>query len=403
MASFQYVAQTDQGAIERGRIVGTSPSDARSRLSGRGRRVLNIQKAESAVFERKLSLPIKVVRRVRSSDIELLLQQLAVMLESGLTLVDSLRELSVHSPNKRQQDLCARLATLVEQGTSFVPALEKVGCFPPIVIQLARVGEETGELAATLQRAAEFLNVRRQATSGLLSALAYPLFTAAAACSVATYLVGWVIPKLATFLHAMGRKLPAMTQSLLDISAFVKQHGTAAGIVVASLIVGIAFCYTWPPGRHWIDRFLLRIPGVGMVLRMAGTHLLATSLALMLRSGVFLTDALKIATTLHSNRYLASRVQRAQEDVARGKNLASCLEGFGYVELLPSLIAVGERTGNLPHALEHVASYCENQVAAKIKRFGRLIEPVLIVVVGGIVGYVYSAFFIALMSAGGKF
>jgi len=406
MPEFSYVAQSSSGTIERGRIHGPGPADVKEQLSRSGRRLVGIKKARNQTFDLN-SLLARVrnwrPRSIRSSDLELMLQQIAVLLESGLELTSALGELRVLSPNRRLQQLCAELTEAVENGKSFSTSLSETGFFPPVVVQLARVGEETGELAVTLQRAAEFVENRRRVRGNLLSALAYPLLVAIAACAVATYLVGWAIPKLGVFLHAMGRKLPAMTQSLLDISSMTQQYGAQLGVFLFAGLLALALIYAWRPGRYRIDRALLRLPLFGPLMQMAATQQLASAVALMLRSGVFLPEALEVAAKLHSNQFLSAQVAGAPDKLATGNDLAEALSGSGFAPMLSSMIGVGERTGNLPHALEHVAKFYAVQVDTTLKRLGRLIEPTIIMVVGGIVGYVYIAFFMALLSAGGNF
>lgn len=406
MPAYTYVAKTSTGAIERGRIVGAGPADAKERLAQRGRRLVGIQPTD-VDSDRRDSFPgpfhFRLFRTLRASDVELMLQQLTVMLASGLELSQSLRELSLLSSRRQQKQLCTELAEAVEQGSTLADAFTRSQSFSPVVAQLARVGEETGELPTTLQRAAEFVESRRQTVSNLWSALAYPVFVAMAACSVAAYLVGWAIPKLAVFLHAMGRKLPTMTQSLLDVAGAIQVFGPHCLVMLAAAAVALVLFYIWRPGRYQIDRYLLSLPIVGPLMRMAETNQLASSLALMLRSGVFLPEALETAATLHYNYFLSEQVARARKKLALGQDLASSIRGFGFSPMLASMIAVGERTGDLPNALEHVAKFYAAQVETKLKRIARLIEPTIIVFVGGLVGYVYIAFFMALLSAGGNF
>ena len=405
MPEYLYVAQTSTGGIERGRIGGSSRSDAREKLAQIGQRLVGIEEAgakkKREINSARMRLP--KLQLIRSSDIELMLRQLSVMLESGLELSSSLRELSRHSPKRRQRYLYDKLAVAVEQGSSFANAVTETNAFPPVVAQLIRVGEESGQLPIMLQRAAGFMENRRQAVSSLLSALAYPTFVAIAACAVAVYLVGWAIPKLAVFLHAMGRQLPAMTKSLIDLSSLVQARGIQAFVLIATTMVAVALVYAWPTGRYRIDKGLLRIPMIGSLIGMAATYQLASSLALMLRSGVFLPEALETASKLHRNRFIAAKVASSREQLANGKDLASCLRGHGFGPMLSSMIAVGERTGELDKVLEHVAKFYGNVVQTRLKRLSRLVEPAIIMVVGGMVGYVYIAFFMALMSAGGNF
>lgn len=406
MTNFAYIAQTPGGVIERGQITGTGPSDVRELLTQRGRKLVHLHplstNASREAFRWDVS-KIRFGRSLRAADAELTLQQLAVMLESGLELADSLQELSRHSPRPRQRAVCKELDEAVRRGDSLEKALQQTGAFPPVVAQLIRIGETTGELPVMLQRAAGFISRRRQAESALLAALAYPALVATASLGVAVYLVGWAIPKLSTFLDAMGRDLPAMTQSLLDLSSFIQRHGPLLMVTAVAVLIATIVCWYSAPLRRRVDRFVLHIPCVGSLFRTTETEQLARSLALMLRSGVFLPDAIGATASLHRNRHLAAQLELARQRLTGGDNLADSLAGRGYSPMLSSMIAVGERTGDLPRVLQHVADFYAEQLDGQLKRFSRMIEPAIIVLAGGVVAYVYVAFFMALLSAGGNF
>jgi len=403
---YTYVARSEAGKIERGEIAGATPAEVQAVLRQRGQQLVGIEplnRPTSGAWKWAVSFATPQRITLRSAEGELLLHQLAAMLASGLELTPSLKELAEYAPKPRIRNLCNRLSHAVEEGSTFSAALLQFSSFPPVVAKLAHVGEETGELPVTLKRAADFLEKRRQTIGSLFSALAYPVVVAIAACSVAAYLVGWAIPKLATFLHAMGRTLPSMTQSLIDLSRLVQTYGPLFTVLMISSLTALALLYLSKPGRYGIDRILLRLPLVGRLLQMAETQQLASSLALMLRSGVLLQDALDTAASLHRNHFLADRVRQQRMRIARGQGLTQSFGDAGFAPMLRSMVGVGEKTGDLPNALEHVANFYATQVDTSIKRMARLIEPAIILFVGGMVGYVYVAFFMALLSTGGNF
>jgi type IV pilus assembly protein PilC len=172
-------------------------------------------------------------------------------------------------------------------------------------------------------------------------------------------------------------------------------------MLLAAVAAGV-MVYKWPPGRALIDRWALRTPVLGKVLRLAGTVTFASSLGVMLRSGITVLEALRTVEGLHANTHLASRVAAARDAVMEGGDLARPLaEKQAYMPMLSSMVAVGENTGQLDEVLERVTVFHEAQLKAAIKKLSALIEPLTIVVVGGIVGYVYLAFFMALFAAGG--
>lgn len=409
MTEYSYIAQTPAGAIKKGRMHGENPDAVHRIFKHQGCRLLSID-AVADRHARRTGQPtsggssnVTAVRFIRSPDIELWMLQLSVMLESGLELAPALSELRSHSPKAKVRMLSDQMLVAIEQGDRFSDALAKSKCFPDIVVPLVQIGESSGDLAAALRRASDFVEHRRRARGKVVSTLAYPVVIATAAFSVAFYMVGWAIPQLGKFLDSMGRKLPAMTQSLLDVAGFLRSSGPLLGVLVVTGLIALVLCYFWPPGRYRIDQFVLRIPLLGKLLQFSETQQLAGSLALLLRSGVFLQDALETAAMLNRNQHLAAEVVRSRHKVAQGKSLAASLRDRGFGALLASMVAVGEQTGELPKALDHVSLYYGGQVETQLNRISKLIEPTIIVLVGGLVGYVYLAFLMALMSAGGKF
>ena len=197
--------------------------------------------------------------------------------------------------------------------------------FSPMVVQLVRVGEQTGHLEPVLTRAADALENRRRLRFSVLTAITYPAIVLVAAIGVTAFMVFNVIPKLEKFLAVIGRRLPPMTQLLLDISRNVEAYAlpALAGAVVL-VVASIAF-YMWPPGRMRIDRWLLHVPLLGTLLRLAGTVSFASGLAALLQSGITLLEGLRTAERLQRNRQLAVQVAAARDVIMHGGTLAAPL------------------------------------------------------------------------------
>jgi type IV pilus assembly protein PilC len=194
-----------------------------------------------------------------------------------------------------------------------------------------------------------------------------------------------------------------MTQNLVDLAQWIQANGVTAIIVAVTLVFLLYVILRWPTSRMLVDTWILRVPIIGSVFRLAGTATLASSLAVMIRSGTKLVNALSLAESLQTNRYLAAQVASACEAIKRGEGLSRTLaSGHGYNPMLISMLEVAERTGHLDASLEDVAEYCEVELRKKVKRLSAMVEPAIILVAGGIVGYVYMAFFMALMSSGGS-
>jgi type IV pilus assembly protein PilC len=280
--------------------------------------------------------------------------------------------------------------------------MAKFRCFSPMVIQLVRVGEQTGTLEPVLNRAAGALERRRILWTQMLTAMAYPAVVCVAAIGVAGYMILGVIPKLQKLLVSLGRKLPAITQALLDVSDFFQVYLPAILGGMVGLILIVTTIYLTARGRLAIDRAALRLPLLGYLFRLSATTQFSYALGTLLRSGVTLVESLRTVAGLHSNRYAGSIVLAARDAVVRGGNLADQLMVPSvYMPMLPRMVAVGEAAGTLDDVLDEVARFHESQLQVAIRRLSVLIEPIIIIVVGGIVGFVYIAFFVALFSVAG--
>ena len=261
----------------------------------------------------------------------------------------------------------------------------------------------TGNLDAALRRGADHLERRRQLWLTVVNALAYPAIVTLLAVGVAAFLVLFVIPKIQRYLGDRGRDLPALTQALLDVAGWLQAAVPHLAVVACAAAAATWMVRRWSPGRLVMDGALLKLPAVGNILRLSGTAVVARGLSTLLESGVTLLDALSTASTLTGNQAFVARLHAARDFVLRGGALAAGLAGGReFLPMLPRMVAVGESAGTLAPVLDEVARFHEAQLLAAVRRMSVLIEPVVIVVVGGIVGFVYIAFFLALFSLAGR-
>lgn len=381
----------------------TSALSAASELRGRGLLVLRVEPeemdpedSEGWNFHPMAWLP------VRSLDVEMGLQQLATLLRSGLTLLAALRLIGEQAERRRMRLVWQEVVEAIEAGRSLGEALSVHPCFHRLVVQLVTVGEQTGNLSQVLERAAIALEKRRELRGNLIQALTYPSIVFFMALGVAAFMVLNVIPKLTVFLKAVGKKLPAMTQRLVDIGAWIEANGLATLIVAVSIVGGSIAFYLWPPGREIVDRWLVRLPIVGKLIRTAATALFARNFAVLISSGVTIIETLRVAERLLGNRYLCGIVAAARERVMQGEPLGPQVDHpHAFMPLLPRMITVGENSGTLDDVLAEVARFYDSQLERMVRRLSALIEPVTIIVVGVVVGYVYISFFVAMFAATG--
>lgn len=405
MMRFSYIARMESGKLTRGEFLAISASAAQENLQKRGVQPVSITEIQDHKFSR---IQLNVfswldLAGVRSSEIENALQQLALMNRSGLGLVASLHSVREQSKSHSFQRIVDSIISDLQNGSSLHFAMNKHKAFSKVLLQLIAVGEATGELASVLEQGAAHMAKLRKRVAALYSLLAYPFIVMITGLSVAGYLIVFVIPKLQVFLMSLGKPLPRMTQSLITVSQWIQTYGVTIVAAFLAVLMVVCLIYRNPRGRLMLDRALFRIPLLGTILRLSATITFSSTLGTMLRNGVSLVDALSAIERLHVNRYLSVTVGSIRQSVVRGQSLTAPLSRTtAYMPMLARMISVAEKTGETDKVLAQVTQFHEEQLMTLTKRLGTMIEPALIVFVGGFVGYVYIAFFIALMGAGGR-
>lgn len=405
MPMFRFSARDPSGRPHQGVLDLPSAGEVVNSLRQRGLLVLDVHldttevsfKSTLASFRPSNWLPVRAI------DVEMGLQQLAVMLRSGLTLLTALKTVAEQAQRARMSRVWAAVAIRIQEGANFADSLSRHSCFPRLVVQLARVGEQSGTLDRVLGRAADSIQRRREIKRSLITALAYPGIVLVSALGVTVFMMVWVIPKLKTFLASMGKKLPPMTQLLVDISDLVSNYAIHAVAVLALLAIAFGFFYSSTQGRLLIDAFSLRLPLLGRLARLAGTAVFARGMGILLQSGVTILEALRTVEDLVGNRYVAGCIANSRDAIMRGGRLAESLDNpNAFMPMLSRMVAVGDASGTLDEVLDEIALFHESQLQAAIRQLSALVEPAIIFFVGGIVGFVYIAFFMALFAAGGS-
>ena len=404
MPTFAFTARDAVGRPHEGDLESASPSAALESLRGRGWLVLRLQESIATVDQPSAWAMLNPSQWLpaRSVDVEISLRQIAVMLRSGLTLLEALNTVAQQSQRAAMGRIWSDVAGQIQEGAGLADAMGRHTRFSQMVIELVRVGAQTGHLEPVLVKAAETLERRRQLRTSLLTALAYPSIVLLAAVGVTLFMALNVIPKLEKFLSTIGRRLPAMTQLLMDITHAMQAYAPYALLAGVIVLVAGAAAYFWAPGRMFIDSAALRLPLAGKLFRLSGTISFASNLSTLLLSGIRLLEGLRTVERLQHNRRLGAHVNQARESIIHGGDLAAPLAKRGaFMPMLSRMIAVGESAGTLDEVLAEVARFYESQLQSTIRQLSVIIEPVIIVVVGGIVGFVYISFFMALFAAGG--
>ena len=400
MPDFEFTARDALGMARDGAIEAPSRSSAASLLRERGWVVLSLQNAATNTVP-TASNRLSPGLPTRSVQVEIGLQQLAMMLRSGMALLDSLRSVAEQAPNPRLAAIWQQVNQDIQRGQGLADALAQHRCFPAFVLRLVEVGERTGNLHTVLNRAADTMKYRRSARESFVSATIYPVLVVLLSLFVTGYMVVYLIPRLETYLTSLGREMPSMTQALINASGWVRLHypWLAAGLLLVA--IGLGLVYGSREGRLAIDRWLLRIPLIGALMNLGETATFSRGLSMMLNSGITVTDAMSAVEKTLANHHLRQAIRQGREGLIRGSNLVEALgQPQTFTPLLKQMVAVGEKSGDLAGVLDEVARMSDQQFASAVKRLNAVVTPALTLGIGSIVGYVYIAFFMALVAAG---
>ncbi|WP_292359969.1 MULTISPECIES: type II secretion system F family protein [unclassified Methylophaga] len=407
MPLYSYNALSSAGNEQKGSLQAANESMAAQELRAQGLRVLDIRERKGQggfLGQANFADWLATQRSVGTDSLIFYFRQMAFMLRAGLPVAQAL-ELSAGQISSSRLNLAIRVMLKdIEGGQSLSAAMKKHrDVFSHMVINLIVAGENTGELDVIMERLASHLEKRSALKKQMITALIYPVIVVLVAIGVAIFMVVSIIPKFATFLQGQGKALPASTQALIDISAGIRENGIQLVIAAIAILIAIWLFYRTPQGRLWMDQLLLRIPVMGKLMINGSMAQLNWAMSILLSSGVNIFDGLKITADLMPNRVYADKLKQAAERVFAGHDLSSSIRHPMLPALVTQMIAVGERTGTLDHILQELGTYYEKVLETGIKRLTALIEPAMILVIGGMVGFVYYAFFQALFAlAGGR-
>ncbi len=341
-------------------------------------------------------------RRVPQRTLAYVTHQLADLLGGGLPLLSALTMLAKQIEQPYLQRVIEELASAVRDGRSLSDALaDQPSVFPPLYRSMVKAGEVSGGLEQALSRLAELGEQEAELRSRVLSACVYPVFVLCLAFGMSAFLLTFVIPKLALVFIESGQALPLPTRLLLIASdLFVHQWWALLG-GLALLCWGWHLWHASPAGQATIDRVVLKIPAVGRLVRKIETARLARNLGMMIGQGVPILQALEVVSSNVANAVLRQAISRTSESVRDGASLASALAETGqFPVFVANMIAVGEESGTVDAALLKVANTYEREVDRVIRALTSILDPVLLICVGGVVMFIVLAMLLPVFEMG---
>ena len=394
MMTFAYQARDSAGKMISGVQEAINEDNAINTLMTRGLMVLSIQQKAGA----KATAP---KGKVSETDLVLFTRQLATMVDAGLPLMAGLTALYEQADPKKQAGLrrvVGEVTALVQQGDSFFEAISKhPRVFSRLYISMVKAGESGGLLASILDRLACFLEAAARLKKKIKSAMTYPVIVICIALSITTFLIVKVVPIFGDIFKDFGANLPAPTQFLLDLSAFIRGNW----YFIAGGAVGIFYgCRTFvrsERGSQLWDRWKLKLPIFGPLVHKICMTRFARTFAQLIRSGVPILEVMDIVGETSGNFVVADAIKRVSSDVEKGDHLASSLGRQPiFPPMLIRMVSAGEATGKIDTMLEKMADFWDEEIEAILNALTSLIEPLLIVVLGVIVGGIVIAMFLPI-------
>ena len=404
MAVFEYTALDANGRQRKGVVEGDSGRQVRQTLRDQGLSPMSVTAtdAERGNGASKQPSNLGPVRRRSLAPLELALitRQLATLIAAGLPVEESLNTVARQSDQRRVSALMMNVRANVLEGQSLAAAL---GQYPRAFGQMYRstvaAGEHSGYLHVVLTNLAEHTERRFEATRDLQMALFYPIILFIVSVIIIAGLMIYVVPNIVSMFDDMDQQLPLLTTLLIDASHFLNTRGWMLAVVVIGAVALARWLLRQPNVRLAWDRRKLAVPIVAKIVRGGNASRYTSTLAILTTSGVALLDAVRIATGVVTNMWLKQRLADAVERVSEGTSLGAALEGVGHFPpMFLHMVASGEASGELDAMLGKVAQTYDEQVEATITRLTSLLEPLLILLMVGIVLVIILATLMPLLS-----
>jgi len=326
--------------------------------------------------------------RLSARQRQALLEQFATLVDSGIQVAAALTAMRQQGVDPQQEPVLRSLEQAVTAGLPLSTAMAALPrAFPPLLVQMVRAGEATGQLGDMLLRTVESLEADAALRARLRSALIYPVVMLVLTVAVVVFLLTYIVPKFERMLR--GKVLPAPTQALLAIGDFLQAHGVWLGIGVVVALLGTVLALRAPAGRRWLDRLLLRLPVLGSLVRTAALARSTRTFGLLLQAGVPVHVALEHTQAVAGNEAFRTLWLRAQRQVTNGGSLLDAVRGQPLLgPNFEQLVAAGESTATLDRVLLKVGAQMTKDLERRVRDLVTLLEPLMVVVMASVVGFV---------------
>lgn len=401
MAEFSYKAKAPNGTVMEGIIEAAEQRAAVDKLRGQKYIILEINEAKKSAIDQFIkSLGFKP--KVKSKDLVLFSRQLSTLVSAGVPIVQGLSILIEQIENKVFKNIVEKIQEDIESGQSIADSLKKhPNAFTDLYVAMIRAGEMGGILDVILERLSSYLEGAEALKGKVKGAMVYPIVVGLIAGVVTLFLLTVVIPTFKEIFESFGAELPLITQFLIDLSDFLRKWIIAVILVPIGLFIGFKQFRKTPFGNYKTDEIALKIPVFGILLKKVAVAKFTRTFGTLIKSGVPILQALDTVAKTSGNKVIEKAILEAREAIREGERIADPLRKSAiFPPMVIQMISVGEETGNLDTMLSKISDFYDQEVDNAVKGLTSMIEPIIIVVMGVVIGSIVIAMFMPMFELG---
>lgn len=399
MAKFTYQAKNSTGQLMQGEIDGFNETEVRTRLRQMNMNVMQVAPKSSGAKGLSFGAP-----KVKIKDLQIFTRQFATLVNAGIPVVDALKVLSEGQRPGILRDALVKVKSSIESGKKLSDSMAQIpGVFDKLYSNMIHAGEEAGILDSILGRLATYMEKNEKIKSQVKGAMVYPSVIVVVAIIVIAGILVFIIPKFQEFFRSAGKEPPMLTLMVVGMShAMIKYWYILIGVMVGGPYALVRWIDT-APGRIAFEEFIFKAPLFGDLVRKGSIARVTRTLSTVLTSGVGLIDAIEIAGKTAGNIVIERSLIRCKDSVMQGKPFAFPLaKDKVFPDMVVQMISVGEQSGTLDNMLSKIADFYDDEVETAVKSLSSLVEPLLMVVLGGIIAVLVVAMYLPIFSMAGN-
>lgn len=398
MPTFEFQAKSEDGRVVKGELEAGNEAEARIRM--RAQRLVPLRlDVKKGTGSTAIKIPF-FQGSVSMKDLQVFTRQFAVLVSAGVPIVQSLEAMARGARSAAMTTVLRSVCSDVERGRRLADALgSKPAVFDRLYINLVRAGEEGGVLETVLNRLAAYIETTVRLRGKVKGAMVYPIAIIIVAIIVISFIMVFVVPKMSAMFTQSGQQLPALTQFVINVSNFFQRYWY---VIIAGLVaipVSFKTYYETDNGRKVMDAVFIEVPVFGDLIKKTAIARFSRTLSTLLSSGVRIIDALEISSATTGNWMIEKALLETKDQVSKGKTLAEPLTKIPYFpNMVTQMISIGEQTGNIDQMLAKVADFYEDEVENATDALTSLMEPILMVVLGGIIAVIVIAMYLPIFN-----